>query len=61
MAYLVRRVKLLEQYIELLEKEHETLVMWAWVHGWRPNEEDVAEGEKLREKLEWTHDDKKSS
>ena len=44
---------MLEDYICLLAKENTALIGLAWVHGWRPEESDVEEGERLRELLKW--------
>ena len=52
-----RRIRLLEDYICLLEKENASLIMLAWVHGWRPEQSDVDEGERLRKLLRWNEDE----
>ncbi len=48
-----RRIRLLEDYVCLLEKENTALIGLAWVHSWRPEQADVDEGERLRTLLKW--------
>ena len=48
-----RRIRLLEDYISLLEKENASLIGLSWVHGWRAPQSDVDEGERLRAALKW--------
>lgn len=42
-------IKAMFEYIALISKENSNVISWAWIHGWRANEEDIKKGEELRE------------
>jgi len=52
-----KRIKLLEEYIRYLEKAAINYGKIAHIHGVKLDEETLAKGKKLREKLEWINDE----
>ena len=44
-------VKLKNEYRDFCKKEYDTLVILAYVHGWRADKKDIAKGKQYRKKI----------
>lgn len=45
-------IEKLEEYIQLLNEEIDSMAVIAWVHGWRSRRERIEKGELLRREIE---------